>query len=135
LPRREATKPNLPYAARASPAPAAASGRDNPASSDATALLRHYYALIEKRDYAQALALREDNGTSLKAFAAHFDRFETMRVTIGTPSLPVHAGDWLYVEVPVQTYGAMRNGAPFGSAGTVTLRRKMPNGRWRIYTK
>ena len=44
------------------------------------------------------------------------------------------------VEVPVQLYGRMKDGKPFGSAGTITLRRAndVPGAtaaqrRWRIY--
>lgn len=101
----------------------------------ATEILRRYYGLIEKRRYGEALALREAGETSVEAFAAHFDGFASQKVTIGVPSEPVEAGGWLYVEVPVQTYGIMKNGTPFGSAGTVTLRRRATSGEWRIYTK
>jgi hypothetical protein len=115
-------------AASEDPAPAGESG-------DAAALLRRYYYLIEERRYAEAYALREPNGADLDAFAAHFDRFATQKVTVGVPSKPAEAGDWLYVEVPIQSYGNMKSGTPFGSAGTVTLRRRKPSGAWRIFTK
>ena len=110
------------------PAPAAESG-------DAAALLRRYYSLIEERRYAEAHTLREPNGADLDAFAAHFDQFATQKVTVGVPSKPAEAGGWLYVEVPIQSYGSMKSGKPFGSAGTVTLRRRKQSGAWRIFTK
>lgn len=104
-------------------------------SKGATEVLRRYYALIEKGRYTEAYALREAEKTNAEAFAAHFERFETQKVTVGSSSRPVQAGDWLYVEVPVQTYGTMKDGKPFGSAGTVTLRRRTTDHSWRIYTK
>jgi hypothetical protein len=68
-------------------------------------------------------------------FAAAFERYASHRATVGAPSRPVEAGGWFYVEVPVQTYGTMRDGTPFGSAGIVTLRRRQGGGDWRIYAK
>jgi hypothetical protein len=121
------------------PAAAASSNPDRPRSAaetgDAADVLRRYYALIGERRYSQAHKLREPNGADAGAFAAHFERFASHGVTVGTPSEPVEAGGWLYVEVPVHTYGTMRDGTPFGSAGTVTLRRREPGGEWRIFTK
>jgi hypothetical protein len=104
-------------------------------SGDAAGVLRRYYTMIEEGSYAQAHALREVDGRDAKAFAAHFERFASHKATVGTPSQPAEADGWLYVEVPVQTYGTMKNGTPFGSAGTVTLRRRKSGGPWRIFTK
>ena len=98
-------------------------------------MLRRYYDLLEQRRYADAYALREESNSDISAFRAHFERFATQKVTVGTPSEPVAGDGWLYVEVPVQTYGTMKDGTPFGSAGTVTLRRRQSGGEWRIYTK
>ncbi len=132
-PKLERQGPATPPAAAASPAP------DQPASTaekgEAADVLRLYYALIGERRYPQAHKLREPNGADADAFAAHFERFASHGVTVGTPSEPVEAGGWLYVEVPVHTYGTMKDGTPFGSAGTVTLRRRARDGEWRIFTK
>lgn len=98
-------------------------------------MLRLYYDLIAARRYDEAHALRSPNGADARSFAAHFDRFASQQVTIGVPSEPVPAGEWIYVEVPVQTYGTMKNGTPLASGGTVTLRRPTSGGGWRIYTK
>ena len=113
------------------PAPAAAARAEQAAQ-----LLKTYYGLIEAGDYAAAYRLREPSANVTPGmFAGNFARYAEHRATIGTPSEPVAAEGWLYVEVPVQTYGQMKNGAPFGSAGTVTLRRREKGGEWRIFTK
>ena len=110
--------------------PAAAEGQD------AAQVLQSYYALIEAGQYAEAYALREPReGVTPERFAANFARYAEHHATIGAPSEPVEAGGWLYVEVPVQTYGMMKSGRAFGSGGTVTLRRRASGGEWRLYTK
>jgi hypothetical protein len=103
----------------------------------AAEVVRGYYSLIEAEDYDEARRLREKpGGTDAAAFAANFERYAEHRATVGTPSEAVEGGDWLYVEVPVQTYGRLRSGETFGSAGTISLRRRKsdPNAQWRIYT-
>jgi hypothetical protein len=105
------------------------------AASDAATALRLYYDHIEAGRYEAAFELREPGEADAAAFVAHFRRFASQKVSIGLPSIPVEGKGWLYVEVPVQTYGTMTDGTPFGSAGTVTLRRRASGGDWRIYTK
>lgn len=121
------------------PAPAAAPAPDRPTSSaeadDAADVLRRYYTLIEERRFTQALELREPDGLEADAFAAHFEGYASHGATVGRQTEPVEAGSWLYVEVPVQTYGTMKDGTPFGSVGTVTLRRPKAGGDWRIFTR
>lgn len=124
-----------PAIQRPEPSPAPKLAKKSDESGGATEVLRRYYALLDGRRYVEAFKLREANGTSEEAFAAHFDRFASQKVTIGNPSRPVEADGWLYVEVPVQTYGTMKDGTPFGSAGTVTLRTRTTESHWRIYTK
>ena len=125
-----APKP-APAAPRPGEAPKPAAG-----ASGAAEVLRLYYDHIENRRYTDAHSLREARqGDDVQAFAAHFDRFASHKVTIGKASEPAAGGDWLYVELPVQTYGTLRDGTPFGSAGTITLRRSKQGGPWRIYTK
>jgi len=124
-------------AATPAPAPTAPPAVEPPAADvgSPAALLRRYHDLIAARRFADAYRLREPGGADLAAFTAHFARFRTHQATIGTPSQPAAAGEWIYVEVPVQSYGIMADGKPFGSAGTVTLRRPRRGGEWRIYTK
>jgi hypothetical protein len=106
-------------------------------------VLQTYYALIEKGEYDEAFALREPStrGPSAEDFAASFDRYAEYHAHIGAPSDIEGAAGSLYVEVPVQTYGRLKDGQPFSNAGTVTLRRSnnVPGStaaqrRWRIYT-
>jgi hypothetical protein len=104
-------------------------------AGDAADVLRRYYALIGQGRYSEAHKLREAGGADAGAFAAYFERFASHGVTVGTPSEPVEAGGWHYVEVPVHSYGMMKDGKVFGSAGTMTLRRRTQGGGWRIFTK
>lgn len=101
----------------------------------AAEVVRSYYAFIEAGNYREARRLREKRPDAA-AFAANFKRYAEHRATVGTPSEVVESGEWLYVEVPVHTYGRLKSGTSFGSAGTVSLRRPRaePNGAWRIYT-
>jgi len=63
-----------------------------------------------------------------------FGKYETYHANVGAPSQPQEAGGSLYVEVPVQIYGRLKNGESFSSAGSVTLRRKAAEREWRIYS-
>lgn len=124
-----------PVTTRAAPVadPGPTQGED--AAGDAAATLRTYYARIEAGDYGAAWGLRTaDAGLTRERFAANFAAYESYRAVVGAPSLPVAAGDWDYVEVPVMITGRLRGGRPFGSSGSVTLRRPHAGGAWRIYT-
>jgi hypothetical protein len=99
-------------------------------------VLERHYALIEARQYKAARELRESSkrAPSAEAFAANFERYAEHHATVGAPSKVAEAGEWLYVEVPVQRYGKFKNGKTFVNAGTVTLRRRKSGGEWRIFT-
>lgn len=106
-------------------------------------VLQTYYALIEQGEYDEAWALRSPvpDGPTAAEFAASFEQYAEYHAQVGAPSDIQGAAGSLYVEVPVQTYGRMKDGKPFSSAGTVTLRRSnnIPGStpeqrRWRIYT-
>jgi hypothetical protein len=106
---------------------------------DAAVLLRRYYDLIEAGDYDAAWRMRGRGDEGAEAFARNFAAYERYRVTLGPATRPVEANGWLYVEVPIQITGRMKGGKPFGSVGSVTMRRPAPGaGRgaegWRIYT-
>jgi hypothetical protein len=107
------------------------------AGDNAAATLRHYYALIEKGNFEGAWDLRTaSDGLDPERFAANFKAYESYRASVGRPSLPVRAGEWDYVEVPVMITGRMRGGRPFGNSGSVSLRRARSGSdrTWRIYT-
>jgi hypothetical protein len=122
----------------APPQPKTQPGPDDTAG--AADLLRHYYALIEAGKYAEAWRMRSNGrGIDESQFADHFRAYESYRSQVGTPSEPVAAQGWIWVEVPVMTTGRFLGGKPFDSAGSVTLRRPAPNTAsaergWRIYT-
>jgi hypothetical protein len=123
-------------AAAPRPAPALAAPAPGQDGAEAAAeTLRTYYRLIEAGRYEAAWQLRERPAKrgDASAFARAFSDFAQYRATIGAPSPVVESGGSLYVEVPVQTYGVTRQGKPFSSAGTVTLRRSDRQGEWRIY--
>jgi hypothetical protein len=106
------------------------------AEAGAADVLRLYYELIAVRRYEAARRLRESGSRapSAAAFAANFERYSEHHATVGTPSSVAEAGEWLYVEVPVQRYGKFTHGKMFANAGTVTLRRRKLGGDWRIFT-
>lgn len=130
-PKPSAEAPTLQFEAPPVEKPVAVHGGEGAAE-----VMQRYYALIGAGDYAEAYALREPakGAPNAEAFAENFRRYAEYRATVGTPSEPVESGGWLYVEVPVQTYGRMKDGSPLASGGTVTLRRR-PSGDWRIFTK
>ncbi|WP_315726000.1 hypothetical protein [Sphingosinicella rhizophila] len=117
------------------PAPVPSGVEEN--GDDAAAALRLYYALIEEKRYDRAWRMRS-GGAGLADFAASFRRYRSYRATVGTPSLPVEAGGWAYVEVPVQIFGTLRDGGPVATAGSVTMRRAttaVGDRRWRIHAR
>ena len=86
--------------------------------------------------------MRSGEKAGFERFRANFAAYERYRATVGTPGEPVSAGGWIYVEVPVMITGRMRGGKPFGSGGSVSLRRAAPDNEeagprergWHIYT-
>jgi len=120
--------------------PPAETPQDREDSGDAAATLRLYYARIQAGDYEAAWAMRsgEAGDDARRRFADNFRAYESYQADVGTPSEPVQAQGWAYVEVPVMIRGTFRGGKPFSSAGSVTVRRATsgPNSGdgWRIYT-
>jgi hypothetical protein len=133
LPRKQAPPPATP-----APQPAQTEQKMSLPGDEAGAadVLKSYFAAIEVRDHEAARQLRDSSGRQPTAeeFAANFERYAEHRATVGTPSLVVEAGEWQYVEVPVQRYGKFRDGKTFVNAGTVSLRRPKNGGAWRIFT-
>jgi hypothetical protein len=129
--------------ANAAPAPSPAlapapTARD---AGDAAGVLRRYYDLIEAGRYPEAWAMRGGAPKDAAAFAANFAGYSRYKVTVGQPSEPIAGGGWSFVEVPIQIFGATNTGKPFGSAGSVTLRRASAAAEatqrqreWHIYT-
>jgi hypothetical protein len=93
--------------------------------------LRLYYEHLGRRDYRAAWRMREER-PDFAAFERNFAAYEDYRATVGVPTIPVEDRGFVWVEVPVQLYGRFRGGAPFGSVGQVTLKRRAGSGDWRI---
>jgi hypothetical protein len=110
--------------------------QDREDSGDAAATLKLYYARIGSGDYDSAWAMRsgEAGDEARRRFADNFRAYETYQADVGTPSEPVKAQGWAYVEVPVMIRGNFKGGKPFSSAGSVTMRKATAGGGWRIYT-
>jgi hypothetical protein len=119
--------------------PPAPTAEDREESGDAAATLKRYYARIEAGDYDSAWAMRsgERDEVARRRFADNFRAYSTYHADVGTPSEPVTANGWAYVEVPVMISGTFRGGKPFATAGSVTVRRATDGDgdkAWRIFT-
>ncbi|MDB5693351.1 MAG: hypothetical protein JWO81_2414 [Alphaproteobacteria bacterium] len=131
-----------PARTEAHSAPVAQPAEETKAGAAAADMLRRYYALIEAGKYDAAWAMRTaGQGMDAGRFAAHFKAYARYHSEVGVPSRPVQSEGWVYVEVPVMTTGRFLGGKPFGSAGSVSLRRPAPvieappgERGWRIYT-
>jgi hypothetical protein len=116
------------------------SAQDREDRGNASVTLSRYYSRIETGDYDLAFAMRSEKGgdEARRRFADNFKAYETYRADVGTPSEPVQAKGWTYVEVPVMIRGTFRGGKPFASAGSVTLRKAASGPEaeegWQIYT-
>ena len=141
-PQRHTTAVSIAVPQVPSAAPQPEPQRASNDAAGAADLLRHYFALIEAGKYDEAWRMRSGGqGIDEAQFAAHFKAYESYHPQVGRPSLPVTSQGWIWVEVPVMTTGRFLGGKPFGSAGSVTLRRPAPGTRapaggsgWRIYT-
>jgi hypothetical protein len=109
------------------------SAQDVALSRGAADALRLYYERIGRRDWSGAFAMREPApGLTLERFAANYERYRDYRATVGMPSLPARQDKAVWVQVPVQLYGRMRDGSPFGSVGMIVLRRGPGADGWKI---
>ncbi len=135
LQRERAAQPPMPELD-----PPVETEQDREDRGDAAAALKRYYARIEAGDYDAAWAMRsgETGSEAKRRFADNFKAYQSYRADVGTPSEPVEAQGWAYVEVPVMIRGTFRGGKTFSSAGSVTVRRAtggpQSGGGWRIYT-
>ena len=119
--------------------PPVPTAEDREDSGDAAATLRRYYARIEAGEYDAAWKMRsgERNDTARRRFADNFRAYQSYHADVGTPSEPVTANGYSYVEVPVMIRGTFRGGKPFASAGSVTVRRATTGAGdrgWHVYT-
>jgi hypothetical protein len=93
--------------------------------------------LIGARRYSQAWALRwkgrGDTQDSARAFAASFGRYAAFHATLGPPRPMQAISGSDYVDIPVQLEGRTKEGKPFITAGTMTVRRAH-GGPWLVYS-
>jgi hypothetical protein len=90
-------------------------------------VVQTYQGLLEAGRYGEAWRLWSDggraSGMSEAEFAAGFGRYREYHARVGAPGEIEGAAGSLYVEVPVQIYGRLRDGRPFNMLGPMTLRR------------
>lgn len=137
------TDPALPDAATttdaAVPADTVAS---EPTPADAVAVVRDYYAAINRRDFAQAHALWSDggraSGQNAQQFADGFADTTGVSVEILAPSRVDAAAGSRYIEVPVALTATHADGRQQRFVGAYTLRRAVVDGAtpeqraWRL---
>jgi hypothetical protein len=103
-------------------------------AAEAAKALNHYYALIAAGAYDDAYRLRTPGRVDAKRFAANFAAYERYSALVGTPTVPVRAGGFVWVQLPVMITGSFKGGKPFGSSGNVVLRRAAGGGDWQVVT-
>jgi hypothetical protein len=133
--------PTAPIDPNATPIDAASI---EPGPQDAVAVIRDYYAAINRRDFAQAHALWSDGGRAskqtLEQFSAGFADTTGVSVEIMAPGRVDAAAGSRYVEVPVALTATHADGQQLRFVGAYTLRRAVVDGAtadqraWRIGT-
>jgi len=133
--------PNAPLDPNAPPVDAATL---EPTPQDAVAVIRDYYAAINRRDFAQAHALWSDGGRAsnqtLEQFTAGFADTTGVSVEIMAPGRVDAAAGSRYIEVPVALTATHADGRQQRFVGSYTLRRAVVDGAtddqraWRIGT-
>jgi hypothetical protein len=111
---------------------------DPKSAQGAGQVLQQYFALLEKGRTSQANDLW--SGGTTAAFSNRLAEYREIHANIGAPGGPEGAAGSIYVAVPVQLYGRLRDGKEFNARGTMTLRRAndVPGSteeqrKWHIY--
>ena len=81
-------------------------------------VLQSYFALIESGRFAEA-----DKLWSAGVERLDLTGYREVHANIGAPGNVEGGAGSLYVEIPVQLYGRLKDGKEFNSRGTITLRR------------
>lgn len=126
------------------PDTAAPDATSEPSVQDAVAVIRDYYAAINRRDYAAAHALWSDggraSGQSAEQFAGGFADTTGVSIEILAPGQIDAAAGSRYIEVPVALTATHADGRQQRFVGAYTLRRSVVDGAtadqraWRIGT-
>jgi len=117
-----------------------AEGPIDPKSAQGAAqVLQSYFSLLEAGKAGDAEALWSGGKTPAE-FAGKLAGYREVHANIGAPGDSEGAAGSIYVDVPVQIYGRLRDGKEFNSRGTMTLRRvnDVPGStaeqrQWHIY--
>jgi hypothetical protein len=86
-------------------------------------VMQHYYALIGQKRYAEALKLWGPASQIAPASETEFGDKLEYHGLVGSPGEIEGAAGSLYVTVPVQVYGRLRDGRELHQLGEATLRR------------
>lgn len=115
---------------------------DEPTPEEAVAVVRDYYAAINRGDFAQAYALWSDgggaSGQSPQQFADGFASTTGVAAEIMAPGRVDAAAGSRYIEVPVALTASRRDGSQRRYVGAYVLRRAVVDGAtpeqraWRI---
>jgi hypothetical protein len=111
-------------------------GKIDPKSAQgAGQVLQHYFALAEQGKFEEANKDWSDGSEQLD-----LAKYKEVHANIGAPEDMEGAAGSSYVDIPVQLYGRAKDGKPFNSRGTMTLRRvnDVPGStaeqrQWHIY--
>jgi hypothetical protein len=132
----------LPSEALSADATVPDSTTTEPTPADAVAVVRDYYAAINRRDFEHAHALWSDggraSGQSAQQFADGFADTTGVSVEILAPSAVEAAAGSRYIEVPVALTATHADGRQQRFVGAYTLRRAVVDGAteeqraWRL---
>lgn len=86
-------------------------------------VMQHYYALIGQKRYAEALQLWGPAAEAATAFERSFGDKLEYHGLVGSPGEIEGAAGSLFVTVPIQVYGRLRDGRELHQLGKATLRR------------
>jgi hypothetical protein len=135
---------DAPVDPNAPPVPPIDAVAGEPTAQDAVAVIRDYYAAINRRDFAQAFSLWSDGGRAsnqtLEQFTAGFADTTGVSVEIMAPGRVDAAAGSRYIEVPVALTATHADGRQQRFVGAYTLRRAVVDGAtaeqraWRIGT-
>lgn len=112
----------------------------DPDSLAAAEALKAYYQAIARRDFRAAWAMRAAGSgrsrVTYEDFAANYARYARYDAQVAYASPPARNAEAMFVTVQVQLTGTMQDGSPFGTVGTITMRRKLSGSaaerQWKV---
>lgn len=126
-PAAEPAAPGTPGGLPDDRTPIAEGPIDPRSAQGAGQVLQTYFAHLGQRQYRPAWTLWRDGGQAsgldADAFARSFAGFDSLDAQIGAPGSVEGAAGSLYVRIPVQLYGRLKDGSVVRKLGQATLRR------------